>query len=321
MREQQIPAQRDQFEAAWNSTQLLMAEIGQSVDMPQADLLMVVGSFAVGHVLFEGVPGTGKTKLANTLATAIDGTFKRIQGTPDVMPSDITGTDVYNPKTGEFYFRDGPIFANVLLADEINRNSPKALSALLEGMEEGIVTVGGQTRVLPKPFSVIATRNPNEIGQGVHELTKANRDRFALGIVMAEQSAKSMLDVAHLHDLHHETKPVVSLEDIITMRAALGQVAIHTKHSEAIADLVVAAREDGRTDRDETVLGGFRPFMHISDAARFIALSVGRRNVETNDYALAASYVLPHRIGLTNEAVDDGVTAHQVVAELVSDLR
>src|SRR5947209_4307392 len=247
-----------------------------------------------GHVLIEDVPGVGKTVLTKAIARSIGCTFKRIQFTPDLLPSDVTGTSIYNQKTSNFEFRPGPIMAQIVLADEINRATPKTQSALLEAMEESQVTVDGVSYRLPEPFMVMATQNPIEY-EGTFPLPEAQLDRFfvktALGYPDAEHEAQIVDEQLGGHPLGR-LEPVVDLEEIATLRAAVGSVFLHEAVARWIVDLVRATREIEIVAIGSSVRGT----LALNRAARAWAVLQSRRYVTPDDVERLFVPVLMHRL-------------------------
>ncbi|CAN5681352.1 MoxR family ATPase [soil metagenome] len=264
-------------------------------------LQAVVALLAGGHVLIEDVPGVGKTLLAKSLARSFRAEFKRIQFTPDLLPADVTGLNVYNQGEGEFEFWAGPVFANVVLADEINRASPKTQSALLEAMEEGSVTVDGTTRYLPHPFGVIATQNPVE-HEGTYPLPHAELDRFMIRMEIGypeEAAEMSLLKLAQ--DPSADLEPVMSLDEFVEMRRCVWEV--HA--SEAVLRYVVSVTSATR-ERDDVSLGASpRASRMLLAAAKAGAAASGRSYCIPDDIKAFAPAVLGHRIIPSAEARQD----------------
>ena len=254
--------------------------------------LAVVAMLAGGHVLIEDVPGVGKTLLAKSLARSIRAEFRRIQFTPDLLPADVTGLNVYNQGEGSFEFWAGPVFANVVLADEINRASPKTQSALLEAMEEGSVTVDGQTRILPQPFGVIATQNPVE-HEGTYPLPHAELDRFMIKMDLGYPDEEAEMDLLKLSlDPVSELRPVVGLEEFLQMRRLVQEV--HA--SEAVLRYVVSVTSATR-EHEEVYLGASpRASRMLLAASRARAAAGGRSYCTPDDVKAMALSVLSHRI-------------------------
>ena len=258
--------------------------------------LVLTSIIAGGHVLLEDVPGTGKTMMAKSFAKSIDGEFSRIQFTPDLLPSDITGVHVYNQKEGEFVFRRGPVFANVILADEINRATPRTQSALLECMEEHQVTVDGEYSKLAEPFIVIATQNPIETA-GTYQLPEAQLDRFLMKINMGypEKDDEVLILNRFLTSNPEITlEKVATCEDIIAMKEDVKNVCIHPVLIEYIVELARMTRNE------ENVLTGVSPrgTLGMLNAARAYAYVAGRDYVVPEDIKILAPYVWAHRLVL-----------------------
>ena len=256
--------------------------------------LVLVALFSGGHALLEDVPGVGKTLLAKSLARSIAGEFKRIQCTPDLLPTDITGTNIWNQGASEFEFLQGPVFANVLLADEINRATPRTQSALLEVMEEQQVTVDGVSRNVPKPFFVIATQNPIEY-QGTFPLPEAQMDRFTLSFSLGYpteteelQMLQRLQDGASLFDL----EPCIELEEVIELRRLCAQVKVKKSLQQYIINLVRTTR-----DREEITLGvSPRGTVALQRATQALAFVDGRDYAIPDDIKFLAPHVLAHRL-------------------------
>lgn len=280
--------------------------------------LSLVGLLAKGHVLIEDVPGVGKTMLVRSLAKSIDCDFKRIQFTPDLLPSDITGVSIYNPKDLVFEFRPGPIFGNVVLADEINRTSPKTQSALLEGMEENNVTVDGKTMPLQDPFFVMATQNPLEY-EGTHPLPEAQLDRFILKLTMGYPSADEELTMLMQTDKGHpidQLKPVISKQDVIHIQAEVQNVYIDKNIQQYIIQLVA------KTRNHQAIYLGVSPRGSIAlmKTAKALAYLEGRDYVIPDDVKYLAPYVLSHRLILTQEANYEGKTSLDLMQEILQQV-
>ena len=268
-----------------------------------------------GHLLLEDFPGTGKTSLARAIAQTVQGTSSRIQFTPDLLPGDITGVSVYDQRRGEFEFHPGPIFAHVVLADEINRASPKTQSALLEVMEEGRVTVDGVSHDVGRPFMVIATQNPVEQA-GTYRLPEAQLDRFIMktSIGYPDHAATVRILAGAATRVHDGTIPAVVRADVVTEMAVLART-VHVEPS--INDYVARLVEATRT-ADEVRLGvSVRGALALVRCAKTYAASLGRHYVVPDDVKALAGPVLAHRIVLDPEAEFDGVTPASVVAQLL----
>ena len=257
----------------------LTENLGQViVGKSDAIRLVLVALLSGGHTLLEDVPGVGKTLLAKSLARSIAGKFQRIQCTPDLLPTDITGTNIWNPRTGEFEFLPGPVFANVVLADEINRATPRTQSALLEVMEEQQVTVDGNSRLVPAPFFVIATQNPVEY-QGTFPLPEAQMDRFALALSLgypSEAEELQMLERLQLGSISKDLQPCISLDEVKELQRLSAQVKVEASLQQYILNLVRATRED-----EEITLGvSPRGTITLQRAAQALAF------LDDRDYAI-----------------------------------
>ena len=264
------------------------------VGKDEAIRLVLVALLAGGHALLEDVPGVGKTLLAKSLALSIDGKFQRLQCTPDLLPTDVTGTSIWNPKSGEFSFLPGPIFANVVLADEINRATPRTQSALLEVMAEHQVTVDGVSRPVPTPFFVIATQNPIEY-QGTFPLPEAQMDRFMVSLSLgypSETEELQMLQRLQSGVQVEKLSPCVTLAELEELRQLCTQVRVDTSLQEYILELVRATRHD-----EEITLGvSPRGTVALQKATQALAFIEGRDYALHDDIKFLAPYVFAHRI-------------------------
>ena len=256
--------------------------------------LVIVAVLSGGHALLEDVPGVGKTLLAKSLARSIDGKFQRIQCTPDLLPTDITGTNIWNPSSGKFEFLPGPVFANVLLADEINRATPRTQSALLEVMEEKQVTVDGVSRNVPAPFFVIATQNPIEY-QGTFPLPEAQMDRFTLSLTLgypAQLEELQMLERLSDSFAVEDLQPCISLQEVQQLQRLCASVKVEASLKQYIVNLVRSTRED-----EEITLGvSPRGAVALYRASQALAFMEGRDYATPDDVKYLATHVLSHRL-------------------------
>lgn len=285
---------------------------------------LLIGLLADGHVLLEGVPGLAKTLAIKTLASLIDSKYSRVQFTPDLLPADVIGTMVYSQKEENFQVKKGPIFANFVLADEINRAPAKVQSALLEAMQERQVTIGKETFPLPKPFLVLATQNPIE-QEGTYPLPEAQVDRFMLKVVIdyPKHEEERMIIRDHISGKSQDVKPIIKAEEILEARKIVQQVYIDEKIERYIVDIVFASRlpEDyGLKElKDYIEFGGSpRASINLALAARTYAFIKRRGYVVPEDVRAVAHNVLRHRIGLSYEAEANNITADEIVSQILN---
>jgi MoxR-like ATPase len=280
--------------------------------------LSLIALLAKGHVLLEDVPGVGKTMMVKSLAKSVGLQFKRIQFTPDLLPSDVVGVSIYNPSTMQFEFRPGPLLGNIILADEINRTSPKTQSALLEGMEEASVTIDGNTIEIPKPFFVMATQNPIEY-EGTYPLPEAQLDRFLLKIKMGYPTQEDEMEVLRRAEVSapiHAIQSVVTAAEVLNMQELVQQVHVEDNVKYYIVQLARATREDGR------VYLGVSPRASIAlmKAAQAYAFIQGRDYVKPDDVQYLAKFVFSHRIILRPEARYEGFTEEKIVDQIIEHI-
>jgi MoxR-like ATPase len=302
--------------AVVDETHRAMTTVIQGKDGAVRTALTVL--LAGGHLLIEDVPGVGKTLLAKTLARAIDSTVRRIQFTPDLLPSDITGVSVFNQDTHAFEFRYGAIFANVVVGDEINRASPKTQSALLESMEERQVTVDGRTYALPDPFIVMATQNPLEM-EGTYPLPEAQRDRFMARISMGYPSAAAELEMLDAHSSGSPLDDMRPVTDAVTV-AALVQVVERLYASPAVRQYVVDLVTATRVSRHLRLGASPRAGLQLLRASRAHAALEGRDHVLPDDVQHLLLPVLAHRVLLSSEAELGGFSAEDVLGAVLAEV-
>jgi MoxR-like ATPase len=277
--------------------------------------LTLAALVAGGHILLEDVPGTGKTHLARAISQTINGTNKRIQFTPDLLPSDITGISVYDQKSKEFVFHQGPIFANIVLADEINRTSPKTQSALLEVMEEGKVTTENITRPVGDPFLVIATQNPVEQA-GTYRLPEAQLDRFLIKTSIGYLDHASALSTITGETERNDLSPVMTLEDIVKMKEIAKGVYLDPMEANYILQIVEATREASQVKYGSSHRGA----LGLANISRAWAVAQGRTYVSPDDIRDLATVVLSHRLIMQPEAEFDGIKPENVVGEILEQI-
>ena len=285
---------------------------------------LLIGLLSDGHVLLEGVPGLAKTLAIKTLASLIDAKYSRIQFTPDLLPADVVGTMVYSQKDESFQVKKGPIFANFVLADEINRAPAKVQSALLEAMQERQVTIGKETFLLPEPFLVLATQNPIE-QEGTYPLPEAQVDRFMLKVIIdyPKQEEEKLIIRQNINGEKFNVNPILKAEEIIEARKVVRQVYLDEKIERYIVDIVFATRYPEKYDlkelKDMIGFGGSpRASINLALAARTYAFIKRRGYVIPEDVRAVAHDVLRHRIGLTYEAEASNVTSDEIVSKILN---
>ncbi len=309
--------------------QKVISEVGKIVVGQQYMVnRLLIGLFTNGHVLLEGVPGLAKTLTVNTLAQVLHLDFQRIQFTPDLLPADLIGTMIYNQREGKFEVKKGPVFANMILADEVNRSPAKVQSALLEAMQEKQVTIGETTFKLDKPFLVLATQNPVE-QEGTYPLPEAQVDRFMLKVFIDYPEKSAELEVMRRMSnmsFGAEIRQILSKEDIFAIRDAVNSVRVSESLEEYIVELVFATRfpkEYGLTDEEHYIHFGASPraTINLHRAAKAIAFFDGRDYVLPEDIKEIAYDVLNHRILLNYEAEADGITTKQIIDNILHKVK
>lgn len=338
MQHSEIQELQNQIKASSAFVQALRIEIGRFI-VGQEKFIdrLLVGLVANGHILVEGVPGLAKTLTINVLAQAIGCTFSRIQFTPDLLPADVVGTTIYNPKEHLFSVKKGPVFANLILADEINRAPAKVQSALLEAMQERQVTVGGETHKLPAPFLVMATQNPIE-QEGTYPLPEAQVDRFMLKLELdypTRDEERLIMERMARTDVQIQATAVVSTKEILAAREWVNKVYLDEKIREYILDIVFATRVDKRDQlssrQKEAKLDDFanliqygaspRATIYLANCAKAVAFLQGRAYVVPQDVKEMCLDVLRHRIIPTYEAEAENLTSSDLVRKLLDELR
>ncbi len=304
----------------WQETvESLRDELGQVIrGRQEAVELLLTGVLAGSHVLLEDVPGVGKTTLAKALAKILSVDFTRVQFTPDLLPADILGSQVLNPRDGSLSFRRGPIFTNVLLADEINRAAPRTQSALLEAMNEGQVSIEGTTHRLPSPFFVLATQNPVDF-QGTYPLPEAQLDRFLLRFGVGYPEAEDELEILFAHQVAaplDSVEPVAGIEDLLGMMEAVRRVVVKREVAAYLLKLVEASRNHPRLSLGVSTRGALAYFR----AAQARSFLCGRSYMSPDDLQQLAVPVLAHRVQLNSEARYGGQTASSILAEIVAEV-
>jgi len=287
---------------------------------------LLIGLLGQGHILLEGVPGLAKTLAINTLSQAVDGSFSRIQFTPDLLPADVTGTLIYNMKQNDFTIKKGPIFANFVLADEINRAPAKVQSALLEAMQEKQVTIGDETFKLDKPFLVMATQNPVE-QEGTYPLPEAQVDRFMLKTVIdyPKMQEEQLIVRSNLKDGFEMVNPVVSLKQILDAQKAVREVYMDEKIEKYLLDIVFATRYPEKyklADLKPLISFGASPrgSINLAMASKCYAFIKRRGYVIPEDVRAVVHDVLRHRIGITYEAEAENVTSEDIINKIVNEI-
>ncbi|MCE4614583.1 MAG: MoxR family ATPase [Desulfurococcales archaeon] len=293
----------------------VLGEVEKVVVGKREDIMIMLSSLiARGHILLEGVPGIAKTTMAKAVSSALDLSFKRIQFTPDLLPSDIVGTMVYDPRSGDFRLRKGPIFTNIILADEINRASPRTQSALLEAMQEKQVTIEGNTLPLPEPFMVIATENPIEL-EGTFPLPEAQTDRFLVKLEITYPTRNELMDVLkRLREIEEwPIKPVAGKEELSSLMNNLWNIHVSEELLEYIVDII----EETKKHPSVKLGGSPRAAISLLQVSRSLAFLNGREYIIPDDIKKAAKPVLVHRVILKPEAEIEGQTSSQVIDEVL----